>query len=544
MAAFVNVYSFEKIYLPANSHDWKPDTVKIGCRRKSRILLLAWIKPYKTIEVIGLSKEEGQWCEEGGKTTFIFHTPRLMVLKDPNIRLKLKSPNGEYIIIKRHLGMALSSDQLAQQTLTQLKKELTHGAYQDLKEELMPEVEQELKVTLKEELKETLQDDVKEELKVTLHDQALEMLVQDPSVMNQAVQELKGDTTVKNQALQELKQDSQIKNRAMAELKEIREKVGGLEEEVWMQDDTQTKKAEPELKGKVQTRPADKLPIEQWVGYTVQWSDELGCPVLEDCTFDLEKMLGEGAHGAVYDLQLMDAPPLVAKKVLMEEQNYEAACKVMEDEAKLMSILADTNCIPKLYGIAYKRDMMLIMSKAEGSHYNDFVDNTVCPRVALKTCLNLCLGFDKIHRKGLIHNDIKEDNVMVTDTGEVTILDLGLMRPSGQPVWSEPTFLTTIIDLCKEHHWYCPTIQFGGPCSPKTDVYSLSFLLGRPMFKYDLFESCADLNKLICRSQMMLKERPSLQEIAQAFDHAMKIVKCACPTQDCMADCDSPTFSK
>ena len=92
----------------------------------------------------------------------------------------------------------------------------------------------------------------------------------------------------------------------------------------------------------------------------------------------------------------------------------------------------------------------------------------MCPRIALKAALNLCLAFEKIHSKGLIHNDIKENNIMVTPTGEVTVLDLGAMTPTGQTVFSEPVCLSDAVAKCAKRQWYCPTIYFGGTCSTKT----------------------------------------------------------------------------
>nr|XP_045600978.1 L-type lectin-domain containing receptor kinase V.7-like [Procambarus clarkii] len=79
---------------------------------------------------------------------------------------------------------------------------------------------------------------------------------------------------------------------------------------------------------------------------------------------------------------------------------------------------------------------------------------------------------DRIHALGMCHNDLKSNNVCLRWTGmdfRATVIDLGLMRPQGTPVYcGEPSL------RC---YWIAPELNNRGRCSKQSDVYSLGFLV-------------------------------------------------------------------
>ena len=50
------------------------------------------------------------------------------------------------------------------------------------------------------------------------------------------------------------------------------------------------------------------------------------------------------------------------------------------------------------------------------------------PRRALEIIADICAALDFSHRHGIIHRDIKPGNVMLTQTGQVKVMDFGIAR--------------------------------------------------------------------------------------------------------------------
>ncbi len=79
-----------------------------------------------------------------------------------------------------------------------------------------------------------------------------------------------------------------------------------------------------------------------------------------------------------------------------------------------------------------------------------------------------------LHGRGVVHGDIKPSNVMVNTSGRVKLLDFGAARrldPGGRP--QESTFTRAMLTP----GWASPEQMAGGPCTARSDIYSLGLLL-------------------------------------------------------------------
>ncbi|KAK3854295.1 hypothetical protein Pcinc_039217 [Petrolisthes cinctipes] len=83
--------------------------------------------------------------------------------------------------------------------------------------------------------------------------------------------------------------------------------------------------------------------------------------------------------------------------------------------------------------------------------------------------------------RGLVHNDIKEDNVCIKFSGhgiEITFIDFGLANPLGNEVYLFPLQP----ESWNKYPWVAPEVLAGGCSSVASDTYSLASLL---IFMYD-----------------------------------------------------------
>jgi eukaryotic-like serine/threonine-protein kinase len=146
----------------------------------------------------------------------------------------------------------------------------------------------------------------------------------------------------------------------------------------------------------------------------------------------LEK-LGEGGMGVVYKAQDIRLQRSVALKFLPPHvsDDPEEKARFMQ-EAQSASALNHPN-ITTIYGIEDSPNGMFIaMEYVEGETLKHMVEKEpLSVKKALDTGIQICEGLAMAHEKGLVHRDIKSDNIMVTSRGQVKIMDFGLAKLKG-----------------------------------------------------------------------------------------------------------------
>jgi serine/threonine-protein kinase len=91
----------------------------------------------------------------------------------------------------------------------------------------------------------------------------------------------------------------------------------------------------------------------------------------------------------------------------------------------------------------------------------------LCPGDAASVCAGIASALAVIHARGLVHGDLKPDNVMICATG-ARILDLGMARSVGQDPGDHPVAGTPA---------YMAPEQAGAPARPEADLYAFGLLL-------------------------------------------------------------------
>ncbi|MFQ5866290.1 MAG: serine/threonine-protein kinase, partial [bacterium] len=151
----------------------------------------------------------------------------------------------------------------------------------------------------------------------------------------------------------------------------------------------------------------------------------------------LEK-LGVGGMGVVYKARDTKLDRFVALKFLpphlsQDEENK----KRFMHEAKAASALDHPN-ICTVFEIDEIGDgqMFIAMAYYEGKSLNDIVGAGHVRPLRLDTAINYAMeiakGLQAAHKKGIVHRDIKPANILVTDEGQVKIVDFGLAKLAGR----------------------------------------------------------------------------------------------------------------
>src|SRR5215813_14225282 len=140
--------------------------------------------------------------------------------------------------------------------------------------------------------------------------------------------------------------------------------------------------------------------------------------------------LGAGGQGAVYKAINIKLNRTVVLKVLPRELTASSVnLKRFEREARLASSLDHPN-ICAIYDLAFHDDLhFIVMQYVEGLNVRELVNGRPLElRSALSIAIQVCEALAAAHKCGIIHRDIKANNVMVTPDGQVKVLDFGLAK--------------------------------------------------------------------------------------------------------------------
>ena len=146
--------------------------------------------------------------------------------------------------------------------------------------------------------------------------------------------------------------------------------------------------------------------------------------------YKITEKLGEGGMGVVYKAQDTKLDRFVALKFLPHHVTADETVKArFQQEAKAAAALNHTN-IATIYAIEESDgELFISMELIEGQNVKDIVLlNAMSVDTVLDCAAQIANGLQAAHDKGIIHRDIKSANIMVTDTGQIKIMDFGLAK--------------------------------------------------------------------------------------------------------------------
>jgi serine/threonine protein kinase len=191
--------------------------------------------------------------------------------------------------------------------------------------------------------------------------------------------------------------------------------------------------------------------------------------------YQIEETLGKGGMAVVYKAHDLTLDRDVAIKVLRQKYSIEPAFREhFQQEAKAAANLSHPNIVT-VYDFGFDSDrFFIIMEYVPGSDIKQI--QATRGHFNLKETLHLmqqaCAGVGYAHRVGLVHCDIKPQNLLVTPDKMVKIVDFGIARAlaSVNPdekadiVWGSPSY-------------FSPEQAAGLAPSPASDVYSLGVIM-------------------------------------------------------------------
>ncbi len=201
--------------------------------------------------------------------------------------------------------------------------------------------------------------------------------------------------------------------------------------------------------------------------------------------YHIEAKIGAGGMSAVYRAHDEELGEVVALKLFSLRTHDDGLLLRFKQELCVSRRLSHPNVV-HLYDIGtFEGQKFLTMELLEGRSLRDLLDHAghFDPRRAIRVLVQVCAGLDTAHRAGIVHRDVKPENLFVTSEGIVKVMDFGIAKRTsseadpatagwvvGTPTYMAPEQLASFDDV-----------------SPLADVYSLGvvafeLLAGVPPF--------------------------------------------------------------
>ncbi len=145
----------------------------------------------------------------------------------------------------------------------------------------------------------------------------------------------------------------------------------------------------------------------------------------------LVSRIGMGGMGGVYAAWDRAASRWRAVKVLLPEHaRNKRLRRRFRQEAETMMGLEHANLVEVLSVHDHEALPYLVMELLTGGSLQDWVlkHGPMPPGLATHAATQLCLGLAEVHRQGIVHRDIKPNNVLITQDGHCKLTDFGMAR--------------------------------------------------------------------------------------------------------------------
>lgn len=191
--------------------------------------------------------------------------------------------------------------------------------------------------------------------------------------------------------------------------------------------------------------------------------------------YELIEQMGKGGMAIVYRARDLMLERQVAVKLLREDYSRDPIFQErFRQEARAAANLAHPNIVTVHDFGLDNGQLFIVMELIPGTDLKTYLKKRtrLNPEEALPMMVQACAGIGYAHRAGLIHCDVKPQNLLVTPDMRLKVTDFGIARalstikPDEQSdiVWGSPQY-------------FAPEQAAGAAPSPASDVYSLGVIL-------------------------------------------------------------------
>lgn len=193
-----------------------------------------------------------------------------------------------------------------------------------------------------------------------------------------------------------------------------------------------------------------------------------------DGRYEIHELIGVGGMANVYRCTDTLDDREVAIKILKDEfLNNEEFIRRFKNESKAIAMLSHPNIV-KVYDVSFG-DMIqyIVMEYIDGITLKEYIDRQgiIEWKDVLHLTIQVLKALQHAHECGIVHRDIKPQNIMLLQDGTIKVTDFGIAR------FSDKATRTMTDQAIGSVHYIAPEQARGDSTDGKTDIYSVGVML-------------------------------------------------------------------
>ncbi len=235
--------------------------------------------------------------------------------------------------------------------------------------------------------------------------------------------------------------------------------------------------------------------------------------------YKITDMLGQGGMATVYKGYREDIDRFVAIKVLPPHPGLnQEFIERFKLEAKTIARLQHPHILP-LYDYGAEDDILyLVMAYIDGGSLGTLIDRGPLPPKQVENLLRqIGAALDYAHREGVIHRDIKPDNILLDKEGNALLADFGIAKLSG----GSASNLTATGGLVGTPAYMAPEQGRGDEITGSADLYSLGVVIYEMLTGRQPYSADTPMQVVI---KHMNEDVPSIRNVVEDLPASLDLV--------------------
>ncbi len=189
--------------------------------------------------------------------------------------------------------------------------------------------------------------------------------------------------------------------------------------------------------------------------------------------YEILGVLGQGGMGAVYKARDRELDRLIALKVIRPELATDPAILLRFKQELILARNITHKNVVRIYDLGEADGVRFIsMEYVDGEDLRTLLRRAgkFSPKEAIAVVEQVCRALDAAHSEGVIHRDLKPQNIMRDKHGRIVVMDFGLARSLGD------TGLTQTGAIVGTLEYMSPEQALGSTLDPRSDIFSVGLI--------------------------------------------------------------------
>ena len=193
-----------------------------------------------------------------------------------------------------------------------------------------------------------------------------------------------------------------------------------------------------------------------------------------DRRYRIVRIIGIGGMAVVFEAIDTVMKRTVAVKMLKDEiANDAQAVKRFINESKAVSMLSHPNIV-SIYDVSVREGRKyIVMERVDGITLKNYMNQRgpLPPKEIMNYSAQILRALEHAHSKGIIHRDIKPQNIMLLKNGRIKVTDFGIAKmPNAETITMTDKAIGTV-------YYISPEQASGKQIDPRSDIYSLGVVM-------------------------------------------------------------------